>query len=208
MGPYGKEDTFFFLTRSLPLVPTSHFRGRKNEYSAEHGWRLLANTYHSRNPWICREKTKTRNGTPYAVGWRGNLRQITTRRTALIVKGVNILRYEEEYSYGAPYKVRTNNVLPRIMRYSDVPCFIEIPRFTFWNFENYARMMRTAQQGPKQSNNRFKSALSIKSFGYSVRSYVRKKNKYVLQKCFSFTKVGLSKNPGTLRVLVVQLTNC
>jgi len=69
-------------------------------------------------------------------------------------------------------------------------------------------MMRTAQQGPKQSNNRFKSALSIKSFGYSVRSYVRKKNKYVLQKCFSFTKVGLSKNPGTLRVLVVQLTNC
>ena len=63
----------FFLTAGSALsfllvlylsLPTFHFRGRKNEYSAQRGCRPLANRYHSRNHKIYREKSKSRNEAP------------------------------------------------------------------------------------------------------------------------------------------------
>ena len=49
---------------------------------------------------VYKEKSQIRNEAPYAQVWMGKLRQNTTRRTVL--RGVNILAYEEKYSYGAP----------------------------------------------------------------------------------------------------------
>ena len=43
------------------------------------------------------------------------------------LRGVNTLTYEEEYSYGASYRVRTDKFLCTLMRDTDVPHFTEIP---------------------------------------------------------------------------------
>ena len=77
-----QEFRAFLLVLYLSL-PTFHFRGKNNEYSAQRGWRPLANMYHSRNHRIYREKSKARNEAPYAEVWIGKLRQNATRRTAL-----------------------------------------------------------------------------------------------------------------------------
>jgi len=55
---YWQKNTFLlvlFLT-----LPAFHFRGRKNEYSAQRGWRPLAYRYHSPNHRIYRKESKTK----------------------------------------------------------------------------------------------------------------------------------------------------
>jgi len=37
------DEKWFDLLDLYPFLPTFHFRGRKNEYSAQRGWRPLAN---------------------------------------------------------------------------------------------------------------------------------------------------------------------
>jgi len=58
------------------------------------------------------------------------------------------------------------------------------------------------------SKNRFKTEISIKILGYSVKFNMRKKrktkNQCALEKCYSFAAVGLGKNYGTLRWLIRQ----
>jgi len=58
--------------------------------------------------------------------------------------------------------------------------------------------------------NRYKIEISIKIFSYSVKLDVRKKRgegyQWVLQKIYSFAVVGLGKNSGALRWLIVQHT--
>ena len=118
--------TFTFLLVLYLSLPTFYFRGRKNEYSAQRGWRPLANMYYSRNQRIHREKSKARNEAPYAEVWIGKLRQNATRRTAL--RSVNILTYEEKYSYGASCRAWTDKVLSMLMRDTDVPHFTKTSR--------------------------------------------------------------------------------
>jgi len=78
-----KTGASFLLVIYLP-IPTSHLRGRKNEYSAQRGWRPLANMYHSQNQRIYKEKSKTRNEAPYAEVWIGKLLQNRTCLTAFM----------------------------------------------------------------------------------------------------------------------------
>jgi len=82
----------FQLPQPLLLVlylslPTFNFRGRKNEYSRQRGWRPLANTYYSRNRRIYWENPKERNEV-YAEVWMGNIRQHITSRTEFMVLGL------------------------------------------------------------------------------------------------------------------------
>ena len=63
----GIFDFFFVFCFLLVLylsLPTFHFRGRKNEYSAQRGWRPLANKYHSRNQRIYKEISQIKNEAP------------------------------------------------------------------------------------------------------------------------------------------------
>jgi len=103
-----KQLPSFLLVLYLSL-PTFHFRGRKNEYSARRGWRPLANRYHSRNHKIYRENSKSRNEAPDVEVWIRKLRQNTTSRTVL--RDVNTSTYEEKNSYKASCRIRTDNVL-------------------------------------------------------------------------------------------------
>jgi len=71
-----------------------------------------------------------------------------------------------------------------------------------------ARMMRAAERGPKQESIQ-DCGVSTNTFGYSVKFEVppeKSNNQWALQKCFSFVAVGLAKNTGTLRWLIVQET--
>jgi len=114
------DDVFrHFLLALYFSLPTYHFRGRNNEYSAQRGWRPLANRYHSRNHSMYREKSKTRNKAPYAEVWVGKLRQNATRHTALW--GVNIFTFDEKFSYGASYRVKTHKFLCTLLIHTDVP---------------------------------------------------------------------------------------
>jgi len=68
--------------------------------------------------------------------------------------GLNILTYKERYSYGASYRVKTDKFLCTLMRDTDVIHFTEISRqeFLFKSLKMNARMMRAAEQEPKQES--------------------------------------------------------
>jgi len=81
------------FTRPLPLH-TYHLRGRKNEYSAQPGWRPLANMYHSQNQRIYKEKSKIRNEASYAEVWIGKLSKVEHAVGLQHWWDVNILTYK------------------------------------------------------------------------------------------------------------------
>jgi len=120
--------TFYSVLLVLHLsLPAFHFKGKKNEYTPQRGWRPLANRYRSRSHRIYMEKSKARNGAPYAEVWMGKSRQNIIRRYNTYGV-VNILTFKEKYPYGASYGVRTYKFLCMLMRDTDELHFIETPR--------------------------------------------------------------------------------
>jgi len=69
----GSMATAFLLVLYLSTLLYFCFRDRKNEYSAQRGWRPLANMYQSRNQRIYRKISKKRNEAAYAEAWIGKL---------------------------------------------------------------------------------------------------------------------------------------
>ena len=104
---------FSFLLFLYLSLPTFHFKGRKNEFSAQRGWRPLANRYHSRNHKIYREKSKSRNEAPDVEVWIRKLRQNTSR--------TGCPRKTQNRKAGLPIQTPGSTTLSRVSPEQELP---------------------------------------------------------------------------------------